>query len=161
MLTIVALSSWLGVMVFFGFVVAPTVFGVLEREVAARLAMAIMPGYLWLGIGLGLGALFGSAGRLVRSQGSRTSWLGAALVGVAVLATGYSLLVVLPEARLLSPAVRAWRLAGGPPPPEAMRFAWIHRLSNLANLAALAGVAAGLALEAWTAVGRRGGAARG
>jgi hypothetical protein len=155
MLAIVALSSWLGVMVFFGFVVAPTAFRVLEREAAGRLAMAIMPGYLWLGLALGLGALVGSAGRLARAQGSRTSWLGATLVGVAILATGYSLLVILPEARLLSSTVRAWRLAGGPPPPEAMRFAWIHRLSSLANLVALGAVVLALALEGWRGHGPR------
>lgn len=155
-----ALSAWLGVMVFFGFIVAPTAFKVLDREAAGRLATAVMPGYLWLGVGLGLVALAGSAARLVRGRRSATVWLGVALVGVAVMATAYSLLVVLPEARSLSPVVRAWRLSGGPPPPEALRFAWLHRLSSLANLAALAAVAAGLALEAWKETGRRGGEAR-
>ena len=54
MVTIVAISAWLGVLVFLAFVVAPAAFGSLERGAAARLISVVMPRYHWIGLGLGI-----------------------------------------------------------------------------------------------------------
>ena len=92
-----ALGIWLGSIVFFSFVGAPTTFSVLGREDAGRVVNAIFPTYYLFGVVLGLIALLAVLGRgMVGGFGSGLlAMLG--LVGFGVLATGYARWALIPR----------------------------------------------------------------
>jgi len=92
-----ALGSWLGSVVFFSFVGAPTIFGTLDDDAAGRAVNAIFPRYYRFGLAAGLIALLaggarGVAGGVGIAAGAT---LAGALVGVA--ANAYALGVLIPK----------------------------------------------------------------
>jgi hypothetical protein len=92
-----ALGAWLGTIVFFSFVGAPTVFDVLPEDDAGAVVNAIFPKYYVLGVALGAVALLaGAAGAATGTLGlARGVLLGATAVGVALFA--YSRWVLIPK----------------------------------------------------------------
>jgi uncharacterized membrane protein len=147
-LTIVSVSVWLGAMGFFAFVMAPIAFSVLEREAAGRLVAAVMPRYHWMSVGLGLLALAGVIGRSRREAPALLDRVPGVLLLVMLALTLYSLFVVLPEIEPLRVFARSAFGRGGPPSPEALRFARLHRLSTALSLAVMVSGMAVVALEA-------------
>ena len=132
---------WIGVMGFFGAVVAPAAFTTLDREAAGRFVSAVFPRYYAVGAALGALALAGLGFRLV--LGPRRPWDGLPLLLVAVMlaVTLYAWLVVLPAAHAAREALRQSGSAPGAVTTEALAFARLHRLSGLLNGGAmLAGV---------------------
>lgn len=128
-----AVSFWLGAMVFFAFFVAPAAFATLEREAAGRFVTAIFPRYYQAGVVLGILAL---AGCLARNRHG-WDWLPLGLVVLMLALTVYAWLVVLPAAHAARDAMHR----AEPTSEEALRFARLHRLSGLLNGAVmLAGV---------------------
>jgi hypothetical protein len=135
---LLALVVWVGEIVFFSFVVAPAIFGVLGAVPAGDVVGAIFPRYYAIGaVAAGL-ALLG-AWRLRRGAERPGLWTAA----VVALALGFAVTtwagaVVHPRAR----ALRAARQAAGDatPGPE---FDRAHREAVLLNgTALLAGLAA-------------------
>jgi hypothetical protein len=112
-------AVWLGSIILFSFVVAPTVHGVLEKQVAARLLRNLFPRYYALGIVCGLAATAAglAAGRDLR--------LTAPLV-VATVLTAYA-------RQVLVPALDAARTAA-----DDDAFARLHVTSVRMNLIVLA-----------------------
>lgn len=92
-----ALGIWLGSIVFFSFVGAPTTFAVLDREHAGTVVNAIFPRYYLFGIGLGLVALVAAVGRGVLGAGGAPllGMLGA--IGFGMSANGYARWVLIPK----------------------------------------------------------------
>jgi len=92
-----ALGVWLGAMVFFSFVAAPTVFSVLPEADAGTVVNAVFPKYYVFGAALGAVALAAGAGRGVLAGFGTPllALLGATLVGVALFA--YSRWVLVPR----------------------------------------------------------------
>ncbi|MFQ5521910.1 MAG: DUF4149 domain-containing protein [Candidatus Methylomirabilia bacterium] len=136
-LTIVSVSFWLGAMIFFSFLVAPTAFSVLDRASAGQLLNVLFPRYYLFGIGMGALALAGVVGRLVQSGGKEIPWGPLALLLLMLAMSGFSLLVLLPHLQALRQAMPGARPSGA--------FAQAHRLAVTLNLAT---ILAGLALVA-------------
>jgi hypothetical protein len=148
--TIVAISAWLGVLAFLAFVVAPAAFGTLERGAAARLVSVIMPRYHWIGLGLGVIALIAILAR--RSEGAGSWWghLPLLLVLLMLALTAASLFVLLPRIESLRDATLAARAAGQEGAPAVVRFRQLHALSSLCGVGVLlagAGVLVAVALR--------------
>jgi hypothetical protein len=133
-LTISSISLWLGVMGFFSFVAAPTVFTTLDRESAGRLVGAILPRYHFFGIIMGLLALAGVLGRAALKRGTEIEWgvLGLTLLMLAL--TVYSMLVLLPQAESARLAMRSMPASSGMVSEAALAFGRAHRLSVTLNL---------------------------
>lgn len=141
--TIAAISAWLGVLAFLAFVIAPAAFGTLERGAAARLISVLMPRYHWIGLGLGGVALIGI---LARRNQPATGWsdrLPLLLVVLMLVLTAGSLFALLPRIESLRDAALAARAAGQESAPAVVRFRQLHTLSSLSGISVLiAGVGA-------------------
>jgi len=130
-----AVSLWLGVMGCFALLVAPAAFASLEREAAGRLVTAVFPRYYLAGVVLGALALVGCVGRGV-SRARGMDWLPLGLVVLMLALTIYAWAVVLPAAHAAREALRA--SGGSGTVTEAVRFARLHRLSGMLNVAVMA-----------------------
>lgn len=123
-----ALGIWLGSIVFFSFVGAPTTFAVLDREHAASVVNAIFPKYYLFGIALGVVALATTAGRGVVGAFGTPLVVTLVAVGFGLVANGYARWVLIPK-------MEAAGEAG---------FEQYHRQSVLLNGATMVAVAAAL-----------------
>lgn len=98
-LHLLALSVWVGTIVFFSFVAAPSIFSALPREMAGRAVAAIFPRYYLLG-----GVCGGVAALTALFRGLAGGRFGGALVLETVLILGmlaltaYAGLGILPDA---------------------------------------------------------------
>ena len=130
---LLALGVWVGSVVFFSFFTAPTLFGVLPRDLAGRAVSAIFPRYYALGAVCGALALL--SGLILGLRQPAFGRLLACEIVLLGLMTGivvYAGRVVLPhaaQARLALPA-----LEGAPGYDDAKaRFDALHRRSVLLN----------------------------
>lgn len=136
-LHLVAIAAWVGSILFFSFVGAPTIFAVLPRDLAGRAVSAIFPRYYLLGLIAGAVAL-ASALILGALSGRRDPAFAASLVLLVVMLglTAYADRVVRPRAAALRQALP--RLEGKPEQAEARaRFDALHRQSVALNGAVL------------------------
>lgn len=115
-----ALSLWLGAMGFFSFVVAPTVFRVLDGEAAGRFLRTVFPRYYLFGAGCSLVLV--------------TAALVSPVAGVWVLGGGLVLAGLAFASLALVPAINRARDAGA---SGARRFQRLHGLSVGLNVLAL------------------------
>ncbi len=92
-----ALGIWLGSIVFFSFVGAPTIFSSLALDEANRLLDAVFRRYYLFGFGLGIVALAATVGQ--GAVGAFDALLVATLatIGVGVAANGYARWVLMPR----------------------------------------------------------------
>jgi uncharacterized membrane protein len=126
---VLALTAWVGSILFFSFVVAPIIFQVLSAESAARFVRALFPRYYaW-------GAISGAI--------ALPSYLGVPLsfdeyrgptVAVQSLAIITGILIMLYAGNSLTPAINAARDAGA---AGEARFRRLHRRSVWLNAVAL------------------------
>jgi uncharacterized membrane protein len=138
---LVTLAVWVGSIIFFSFVVAPTVFKTLKPEDAARLQRAMFPKYYLVGIicaGIGIVCV-----GLLLAERSFGKWPGVlSLLLIAVMGTTDFWLrqTVVPHMA----EIREQRAAASEPDPK-LEAEWktLHRLSVQLNVAVLV---AGLAL---------------
>jgi len=140
---LLALGLWVGSVVFFSLIVAPTLFGTLGRETAGRAVSAIFPRYYLFGGACGLVALF--SGLLLGTLGAARGRLFIVEMVLVTAMTGivaYSGRVLLPQAARTRAALSA--APGAPAPDEArVRFEALHRRSVALNgVVLLLGVAA-------------------
>jgi len=152
-LTISAVSIWLGAMAFFSIFVAPAAFSVLDRESAGRLVTTVFPRYYLFGLGFGLLGLLGVAGRLLPGGGRQAPWGSLALVLLMLALCLFALYVLLPASESARAAMRAAGVVPGTSAPEAQAFARLHRLSVILNGVTLL---AGLALVSLEAIRSKG-----
>jgi len=135
---------WIGVMGFFGAVVAPAAFTTLDREAAGRFVSAVFPRYYAVGALLGAIALVARVGR-----GAGGGWVGLGLVAVMLGSTLYAWLVVLPSAHAAREALRQAAPAAGAVSSESLAFARLHRLSSVLNGVSLVAGVLGLVAVGW------------
>lgn len=140
---LLALAVWLGENVFFGAVVAPAVFGGLDREQAGVVTSLIFPGYYLIGYVCGTVLVLTALALWQRSRPGGGLWLiAAAVAGLMLAACLFAGLDLLPQAEALRPRLRDAL------PGDAVRleFDALHRLSVQLNSAVLIGnlVLAGL-----------------
>lgn len=92
-----ALGMWLGSIVFFSFVGAPTTFAVLDREDAGTVVNAIFPRYYLFGIGLGLVALAAAVGQRVLAPVDAPLLVMLGAIGFGLVANGSARWVLIPK----------------------------------------------------------------
>ncbi|MBP1687185.1 MAG: hypothetical protein H6Q33_3328 [Deltaproteobacteria bacterium] len=104
-LYLVALIVWVGEVVFFSFVGAPSLFRTFTAPEAGRAVGAIFPIYYRVGYACGVVVLFASV--VFLGAGAARLWWGVHTVLVAIMlaATLYAGLAVLPRATVLRPQI--------------------------------------------------------
>ena len=140
-----AAGTWIGVMAFFSFVVAPAVFGVLGSPQAGDVVAVIFPRYYGLGVGLGVAAF--AAALFLRARSQRpTAWAVALLALVlAIGASTWAGAVVHPRAHRLRAELQ------NPAAAQELRDDWDHAhrtavtLNGVAMLAVLTSLGAAAA----------------
>jgi len=130
---ILTLGLWLGSVVFFSLIVAPTLFGTLGRETAGRAVSAIFPRYYAFGGACGVVALL--SGLLLGAR--QAAWGRLLLIELALIAamTGivvYSGRVLLPQASQARAALGGTQETPGQDEARA-RFDALHRRSVFLN----------------------------
>lgn len=122
---LVAMSAWIGAILFLSFGVAPIVFRTLDKEAASRFLRAVFPLYhSW-----GATAAIVAAGALVCRALSFEDLRGPA-VGVQAAILVAAALVQLYSGQSLTPRINAARDAGE---PEAAKFRALHKRSVALN----------------------------
>jgi uncharacterized membrane protein len=141
---LLALVVWLGEVVFFSFVVAPVVFGVLGAAQAGDVVGAIFPRYYALGAVSALAAV-GSGVLLARRAAARGRWAAAVVVlSLGAAATLWAGGVVHPRAQRLRAAMHA----AGEDASAGEEFRRAHRLAVVLNGGVLLAGIVGLGLSA-------------
>ena len=142
---LLAAGTWMGVMAFFSFVVAPATFGVLPSAQAGDVVGVIFPRYYGMSIGLGVAAF--AAALFLRARSQRpTAWAVALLALVLALgASAWAGAVVQPKARRLRLEMQ------NPAVAQEVKDAWEHAhttavaLNGVAMLAVLTSLGAAAA----------------
>jgi hypothetical protein len=143
-LYLLALAVWVGEIVFFSFVGAPTIFAVLERSRAGDVTSAIFPRYYALALACGAVAV-ACALVLARDAGRPGLFRTAALVlALGFGATLWAARVVQPQAARLRTAMHTT----AEDDPVRAEFARLHRTAVLLNAGALVAGLVGLGLSA-------------
>ena len=136
-----AIVCWLGVMAFFGAVIAPAAFTTLDREAAGRFVSAVFPRYYAVGAALGGLALLALLVRLLLRDDRSGGWVSLLLVALMLASTLYAWLVVLPAAHAAREALHRTSAATGAVSTESVAFTRLHRLSSVLNgVSLLAGI---------------------
>ena len=136
-----AIVCWLGVMAFFGAVIAPAAFTTLDREAAGRFVSAVFPRYYAVGAALGGLALLALLVRLLLRDDRSGGWVSLLLVALMLASTLYAWLVVLPAAHAAREALHQTGTAAGAVSTESLAFTRLHRLSSVLNgVSLLAGI---------------------
>jgi uncharacterized membrane protein len=134
-LYLLALIVWVGEVVFFSFVVAPSMFRTFPTVEAGRAVGAIFPTYYRLGYVCGTVLLV--TGAIVLSGAGAQVWWGVSLCVVAFMlgATLYAGLVIQPRATALRPQIHEATA------PQSVKdeFSRLHRLAVTLNGAVLVG----------------------
>ena len=122
---LLALTAWLGSIVFFSFAIAPLIFQVLDSESAGRFLRAFFPRYYVWGAVSGALALPCAVGVPLAFPEHRGPWVGlqAMVIIVAILMTLYAV-------NSLTPAINAARDAGD---AGKARFDKLHHRSVMLN----------------------------
>jgi len=127
-----ALSVWLGAIVFFSFVVAPGIFRTLPRESAGEVVGALLLRYYTLGTLAGAVGL-GAAIVLWRAAASPGWSVVSCMLALMLGATLYAGCLVEPRARALRPTL----YQAGAEPDARAEFDGLHRLAVRLNAAVL------------------------
>jgi hypothetical protein len=146
---LLAMTCWLGSVIFFSFFTAPVVFTVLARPDAGKVVSVIFPRYYLLGYAAGGVALVLAMYLLVAGQGPRGWWLASVVaIGIALACTVYAGTIVRPRVD----AIRTVSEEANPDTATKAEFDNLHHLSVMLNgavllldLVALFGTAAALA----------------
>jgi len=143
-LAVVAIASWLGIMAFFSFGVAPLVFRTIDRAIAGQAVAAVLPRYYDWGLVLcGAAAVACVVQVLSGREGRLRPLVGGALCGAICGLLVWAATVVMPRAE-------AARRVG-----DETAFARAHRAAVQLNGAAMLTGAVFLLLEALSRPARR------
>ncbi len=134
---LVALVVWIGGVIFFSLVAAPTLFQSLPREVAGRATSVIFPRYYLVGgIAAGVALLTAAARGLVAGHWPRALVIEIVLIALMGGMTIYAGQVILPEAQRIRATLPT--IEGSPEHPVAQaRWAVLHQRSVRLNGAVL------------------------
>jgi uncharacterized membrane protein len=147
-LYLMALIIWLGEVIFFSFVVAPSIFATFPTPEAGRAVGAIFPTYYRIGYGCGIILLIGAV-VLTGAAVARGWWaVNIVLTAVMLALTLYAGVIIQPRVAALSPQIHT------PAATAAVKdeFSRLHRLAVVLNGVVLL---CGVAVSAITAGGMR------
>jgi uncharacterized membrane protein len=147
-LYLMALIIWLGEVIFFSFVAAPSIFATFPRPEAGLAVGAIFPTYYRIGYGCGVILLLGAV-VLTGAAAARGWWaVNTVLAAVMLALTLYAGVIIQPRAAALRPQIHE------PTATAAVKdeFSRLHRLAVALNGVVLV---CGLAVSAITASSMR------
>lgn len=133
LLYLLSLTVWIGTIIFFSFVVAPSIFGALPSSDAGRVIGTIFPTYYRLGYICGAVLLVTSV--VLRASAAARGWwtVNSLLAALMLSVTVYAGAVIQPRASALRPQIHDSAAA-----PEAKReFDSLHRIAVGLNSVAL------------------------
>ena len=136
-LNLCSVFVWVGGIVFFSFILTPTLFKTIPKETTSKVLDALFPKYYFLGYLCGAVALLTQLLGWFRGSGGVVVFTLrlAVLVGM-VFFTYYAGLIVFPEAHRLKVEMQGTS-AGEAPSEITKQFHKIHRLSVLLNVLVL------------------------
>jgi uncharacterized membrane protein len=144
-LYLIALIVWVGEVVFFSFVVAPSLFKAFPAADAGRAVGVIFPRYYGIGYACGV-VLLAASVALRGGAGSRLWWsVNSLLVALMLAATLYAGLAIQPRAAALRPQLHDENA----PQTAKDEFDRLHRLAVMLNSVVLLG---GVAVSVTTVV---------
>jgi uncharacterized protein DUF4149 len=123
------LGAGLGVQLFLSYLVAPSVFRLVERPAAVRLMEGIFPGYYGFGLATTTTALVLIVGLALRTGGP-LRWGAMWLLGLTLIGTVYAGHVLLPQAH--AARLRAQAAPAGDLAP--LEFSRLHRQAIAVNI---------------------------
>jgi uncharacterized membrane protein len=136
-LHLLALVVWIGGVIFFSLVAAPTLFQSLPREVAGRATSVIFPRYYLVGaIAAGVALVTALATGILSGRWPRALVVEVVLIALMGGMTLYAGQVILPEAQRIRAALPAMEGSAEHPAAQA-RWAVLHRRSVRLNGAVL------------------------
>jgi uncharacterized membrane protein len=137
-LELLGLGVWIGTILFFSTVAAPTAFHALDNENAGAYIRAVFPRYYAFGLVLGVVTLgSGIVARVLSANWGALSLLTLALTGVMLATTAYAHVVLRPQIEVLR-ETRASAAEGTPEYDAANEgFRTGHLLSVILNLLVL------------------------
>ena len=140
-----AIAVWLGSLVFFSFIVAPSLFRALPADMAGDGVSAIFPLYSRLGVACGALAALSAIGlaRMRQEEGVGNGRLAAVILALMIVLTIYGGEFIAPEAAERRVAMREPGLSAEQEEGRRAAFMAIHRRSVAVNGAVLL-LAAGL-----------------
>jgi hypothetical protein len=136
------LGAGLGVQLFLSYLIAPSVFRLVERPVAVRLMEGLFPGYYGFGLATTTTAL-ALIVALVLREGGPLRWGATWLLGLTLIGTVYAGHVLLPQAH--AARLRAQAAPAGDLAP--IEFSRLHRRAIAVNIAIFTAGALALALH--------------
>jgi len=133
---LLSLALWIGSIVFFSFLAAPSIFRVLPREEAGKVVTAIFPKYYWEGIICGGVCLATSLVLGVLNRWSVLLLVRVVLLGLMLVATLYAVVSLQPKIQTVK-AHMASVEGLSPTDPLHVEFGRLHRRSVGINSAVL------------------------
>lgn len=134
-LLLISMVVWIGMLIFFTFFVAPSIFKVLPRELASDLVGDLFPKYWMIGYAAGVLSLLSLIAISLIEKAFPAARIS--LVALMTAMTFYSGLIVGEKARVMSAEIRNIQ---DPVKKEEMRarFKKVHALSAAINMAVMA-----------------------
>jgi len=133
---ITALAFWVGVMLYFSAMLAPTVFRTLPSAQAGDLMNRLFAPYHVVGYACGAAALIAA---VLLARAGRAAQVRAGIIGLLLGLTLYAGLGISPEARALRAELRQ-AAPGTQDPARQARFTQLHRRAVALNGVIVAGV---------------------
>ena len=128
-----AISCWLGGAALFTFVLTPTLFAALSRDMAGMIVGLLFPGYFRWGLACGIVALLCKlAGR------GKLNLIAIAILAVMLLLTATQAFIIEPRAAAIKAQIASFETTPKDDPAR-VQFRKLHGLSMAANLAVIAG----------------------
>jgi uncharacterized membrane protein len=133
---LLALALWIGGMVFFSFMAAPSIFRVLPREEAGKVVSDIFPKYYWQGLICGAVALITSMALGLRDRWNILLIVRTIMIGVMILGILYAVVVLQPKVHAVRAQITSFESLA-PTDPLRLEFGRLHGRSFSVNAAVL------------------------
>jgi uncharacterized membrane protein len=133
---LLALALWIGGMVFFSFMAAPSIFKVLPREEAGKVVGDIFPKYYWQGLICGAIALMTSMALGLRDRWNILLIVRTIMIGVMILGILYAVIVLQPKVHAVKAQITSFESLA-PTDPLRLEFGRLHGRSFSINAAVL------------------------
>jgi uncharacterized membrane protein len=133
---LLSLALWIGGMVFFSFMAAPSIFKALPRDAAGTVVTAIFPKYYWQGIICGVIALLTSVLLGTRERWNNLLLARTILIAVMLIGVLYAVIVLQPQIHAVKAQVTSFESLA-PTDPLRLEFGRLHGRSFSINAAVL------------------------
>jgi len=133
---LLSIAFWLGGMVFFSFMAAPSIFKVLPREEAGKVVSDIFPKYYWQGLICGAIALIASFALGMRDRWNSLLIVRTITISVMVIGILYAVVILQPKIQVVKAQIPSFESLS-PNDPLRLEFGRLHGRSFSVNAAVL------------------------